>query len=215
VTITNTGPTTISDVVVILEIKSDIYGPEIERSPDAGSRLLRLAQAADEIPGSPFTRVVYTAEMIHPGVSLRLHDVVVLPGSSRVVSQTTAVAKDGVPLTIRSSFTYGFPVKVNVMARDVPATTCELSILSFDLKDPEVTHVIHGTYPKVNLEVADEARLAAVMIVRKPERAPEVPSEFSKYFFRARLSAARCFSALSLKNVGYVRQPEQGLAASL
>ncbi len=208
VSLTNKGDSTLTDVVVVLETNAEIYGPSIPRRPDAGSRLLKLAQAADPIPGGPYVRVVYTADMIHPGVSLALNDFVVLRGPSRVKSHVPVTTKDGARGNVMYSFIYGYPLKVSVMARDVPAVAFESTLLTFDMKDPGISKVLHGS-SHAEARAGGGLRTAYVMVVRKPEcPAPEVPAEIGRKFFRARFSAARCYNSIYLGDEGYVRHGE-------
>lgn len=208
ITVRNNGEDTLRDVLVIVETTAEIYVSEISRQAHGGAKLLKLNQAAENIPGGPYVQVMYTAEMIHPGVNLAFHDFLIFSGSSRVRSKLPVTFADGVSATVAYSFVYGYPLKVSATARDVPAVQLEMGLHTFDLTDPMVARILD---PSSEIEDEDGVDIggehtAHVLVVDKPEfPARDLPKEVARKFMRARLSAARSYPALRIPNVGYVR----------
>jgi hypothetical protein len=208
ITVRNSGDTTLQDVLVILETTAEIYASEISRRPDSGARLLKLEQAAGDIPGGPYVRVMYTAEMVHPGVSLAFHDFLILSGSSRIRSKIPVTFADGVNATVTYSFVYGYPLKVSATARNVPAVKLETGLHTFDPTDPMVIKVLNPSSEEKEEGALDLRgyHTAHVLVVDKPEYpAKDLPREVARKFMRARLNGARRYPALHVPDVGYVR----------
>ena len=204
----NTGNATLYDVVVVIETPDSIYGSQIPRRGDSRAKLLKMKHAADKLPSGPHVQVVYTAEKIHPSLNMAFNDFLIFGGPTRIRSDVTATAKDGVDVTIEYTMVYGYPLKVSVVARDVPPVSYDMTLAAFDIHDPLVQRVIDPSSDPVDDGSLDfgRERTAHVLVVREPEHpAPEVPSEVASMFMRARMSAARAYPARYTPNVGYMR----------
>jgi hypothetical protein len=208
VVVRNSGNATLYDVVVVIETPDSIYCSELARHGDKRAKLLKMKHAADKMPGGPYVQVVYTAKAIHPGLNMAFHDFVIFGTPTRLRSDVTATAQDGVDVTVSFTMVFGYSLKVSVAARDVPPVSYDMTLAAFDINDPIVQQVITpGSEPSAE-EVGEfgQERTAHVLVVREPEHpASDVPPEAASIFMRARTSGAQAYPAKYVPQQGYVR----------
>jgi hypothetical protein len=206
----NTDVKDLEEVFLMVEVPSDLYGPDVPREFQSELRIVKMENYSDPVDGRELTRITYCLNKVQPGVRIVLRDFICVGTESRLVSSVEAVSKDGVPVQVGYTMVYGREFNLTLVATNIQPMRKRFSLYTFDPGDPYVAHLKEPpkeVLSKVMSSGVDwkKTRSAKVFFVDEPELDPlDLPADLRGRFARVELKGLSTMMATWLPKFGYV-----------